>query len=89
MLVQQGLVKALTGKQPKGTNDTKWKDSKTRVVSAIRMCLADEVMYNVTDEESLAAIWLKLKSWYMSKSLTTKLFLMKKLYGLKIVYGQH
>ena len=51
------------------------------------MCLDDEVMYHVMDEESLAAIWLKLESWYMLKSLTNKLLLKKKLYGLKMAEG--
>ena len=39
------------------------------------------------DEESPTAIWLKLESQYMSKSLTNKLFLKKKLYGLKMAEG--
>ena len=47
------------------------------------MCLVDEVMYHVMDEESSTTIWLKLECWYMSKSLTNKLLLEKKLYGLK------
>ena len=58
-----------------------------RVASTIRMCLADEVMYHVMDEKSPTEIWLKLESWYMSKSLTNKLLLKKKLYGLKMVEG--
>ena len=78
VLVQHDLVEALKGKQPKGRNVTNWKDLE------IRMCLADEVMYHVMNEESPTTIWLKLESRYMSKSLTNKL-LLKKLYGLKMV----
>ena len=55
-----------------------------RAASTIRMCLADEVMYHVMDEESSVAIWLKLEGRYMSKSLTNKLLRKKKLYGLKM-----
>ena len=51
------------------------------------MCLADEVMYRIKDEESSTVIWLKLESRYMLKSLTNKLLLKKKLYGLKMVEG--
>ena len=80
-------MKALTGKQPEGMKDMEWQDSEMRVVLTIRMCLADEVMYHVMDEESLATIWLNLESRYMSKSLTNKLLLKKKLYGLKMVEG--
>ena len=81
-------MKALSGKQPEGMNAMDWKDSETRVAPTIRMCLADEVMYHVMDEESPATIWLKLESRYMSKSLTNKLLLKKKLYGLKMA-SQH
>ena len=67
--------------------DIEWQDSETRAASTIRMCLVDKVMYHVMDEESPEAIWLKLESRYMSKSLTNKLLLKKKLYGLKMADG--
>ena len=60
---------------------------KMRVVSTIKMCLVNEVMNHVIDEESPTVIWLKLESRYMSKSLTNKLLLKKKLYGLKMAEG--
>ena len=81
------MVKALYGKQPKGMNDMDWKDLEMKVVSTIRLCLADDVMYHVMAEESPATIWLKLESRYMSKSLTNKLYLKQKLYGLKMAEG--
>ena len=62
LLVQQGMMKALYGKQPKGMDDMDWKDLEAKVAATIRLCLADDVMYHVMDEESLAAIWLKLES---------------------------
>ena len=70
-------MKLLTVKQPEGTNDPDWKELEMRAASIIMMCLADEVMYHVMDEKSLVAIWLKLESWYMSKSLTNKLLIKK------------
>ena len=48
---------------------------KQKFVAVIKLCLADEVMYHVMDDESPARIWLKLESRYMSKSLTNKLYL--------------
>ena len=80
-------MKALSGKQPKRMNVTDWKDLEIRVASTIRMCLADEVMYHVMDEEYPTTILLKLKSRYMSMSLTNKLLLKKKSYGLKMIEG--
>ena len=44
-------------------------------------------MYDVMDDMSTAAVWLKLESKYMSKSLTNKLNLKRKLYKLKMVEG--
>ena len=64
-----------------------WKDLEAKVAATIRLCLADDVMYHVMDEESPTAIWLKLESRYMSKSLTKKLYLKQKLYGLKMAKG--
>ena len=72
--VQQGMVKALYGKQPEGMNDMDWKNLETKTLATIRLCLANDVMYHVMDKESLTIIWLKLESRYMSKSLTNKLY---------------
>ena len=58
-----------------------------KATATIRLCLVDDVMYHVMDEESPTIIWLKLESRYMSKSLTNKLYLKQKLYGLKMAKG--
>ena len=58
-----------------------------KAVNTIRLCLEDELMYDVMDDVSTVAIWLKLESWYMSKSLTNKLNLKRKLYELKMAEG--
>jgi len=84
LLVQQGMVKVLYGTKPEDMLDIDWKGLEARVVATIRLCLGDDVMYHVVDEESLAALWLKLESGYMSKSLTNKLYLKQRLYGLKM-----
>ncbi|KAL6311694.1 hypothetical protein AAG906_006513 [Vitis piasezkii] len=55
-------------------DDMDWKDLEAKVATTIRLCLADDVMYHVMDEDR-----------YMSKSLTNKLYLKQKLYGLKMV----
>ena len=80
-------MKALYGKQPKGMDDMDWKDLEAKVAATIRLCLADDVMYHVMDEESPTTIWLKLESRYMFKPLTNKLYLKQKLYGLKMAEG--
>ena len=64
--------------------DVEWKELETKVVSTTRLCLADEVIVNVKDEESLATMSLKLECHYMSKSLMNKLYLKQKLYKLNM-----
>ena len=51
------------------------------------MCLSDEVMYNVMTETTTAAVWCKLESLYMTKSLSNKLFMKKQLYSLRMKEG--
>ena len=55
--------------------------------STIWLSLVDEIMYDVMEENSIAGIWLNLEKRYMSKSLTNKLHLKQKLYGLKMTKG--
>ena len=69
------MVKALYGTKPEGMVDIDWKELEAKAVATIWLCLGDDVMYHVMDEESLAAVWLKLESRYMSKLLTNKLYL--------------
>ena len=75
LLVQQGMVKALYETKPEGMTDIDWKELKAKAMATIQLFLGDDVMYHVMDEESSAAVWLKLENWYMSKSLTNKLYL--------------
>ena len=80
-------MKTLSGKQSEEMNVAYFKDLEMRTRLTIRMCLVDDVMYHVMDEESPTVIWLKLESQYISKSMTNKLLLKKKLYGLKMAEG--
>jgi hypothetical protein len=84
LLVQQGMVKALYGTKSEGMADINWKELEPKVVATIWLCLGDDVMYHVMDKEFPAAVWLKLESRYMSKSLTNKLYLKQQLYDLKM-----
>ena len=55
--------------------------------STIMLCLVDDVVTEVSDEETAAGLWLKLESLYMTKSLTNKLLLKQRLFGLRMVEG--
>jgi hypothetical protein len=87
LLVQQWMVKALYGTKPEGMSDIDWKELEAKTMTTIRLCLGDDVMYHVMTEESSTAIWLKLESRSMSKSLTNKFYLKQRLYSLKMAEG--
>jgi len=81
LLIQQGLHKTLQGKSVKaaGASNKNWEEIDLKAASTIQLCLADEVMYNVMDEETATGLWLRLETLYMTKSLSNKLCLKKQL----------
>ena len=58
-----------------------------KTASTIQLCLADEVMYNVMDEETVTSLWSRLEKLYMIKRISNKLYLKKQLYRLHIKEG--
>ncbi|CAA0833610.1 Probable prolyl 4-hydroxylase 11 [Striga hermonthica] len=87
LLAQQGIQKGLRAEKPKGMEDDDWQDLQERAAGMIRLCLADEVMYHIMHLKLADEIWKKLESQFMSKTLTTKLYLKQRLYGLKMQEG--
>jgi hypothetical protein len=89
LLVQQGVVKALLGKSKKPTTitDEDWGEIDARALSSIRLCLADDVMFNIVAEKTAVGLWMKLESLYMMKSLTNRIFLKIQLYSLRMKEG--
>ena len=55
-LAQQDMVKALYGTKPESMEETDWKELEANAVAVIRLCLADDVMYHVMDDESPTGI---------------------------------
>ena len=51
------------------------------------MCLVDDALFNIVEEDSTTRLWVKLESLYMTKSLTNKIFLKRKLYTLRMTDG--
>src|SRR5436190_6822526 len=58
-----------------------------RARAIIILCLSDEVLYNVMNEETTAGLWSRLESLYMTKSLSNKLYTKKQLYCLRMKKG--
>ncbi|WRX24614.1 zinc finger protein [Theobroma cacao] len=87
LIVQQGLMRPLLGKeerQPDDMKDVEWAELEQRCVNTIRLCIGDNVFDHVIDEDSALRLWAKLEKIYLAKSLSNKLQLRRKLYRLKM-----
>ncbi|KAF7833259.1 Retrovirus-related Pol polyprotein from transposon TNT 1-94 [Senna tora] len=86
LLVKQGLLKALKGKEALLTelSNQEKDDLLELALSTILLSLADDVLREVADEKSAAGLWLKLETLYMTKSLTNRLYLKQRLYTLRM-----
>jgi hypothetical protein len=74
------------GTQPIGMSMEEWEKLERRARSMIRLCLADSVLLNVSSEDLAKKLWDKLGSLYQSKYFINKLFLIMKLYLLRMSY---
>ena len=74
---EKGLWKALKGKNALLATllDKEKEDLLERAHSAILLSLGDEVLREIVKEETVAGLWLKLESRYMTKSLTNRLYM--------------
>jgi hypothetical protein len=61
-----------------------WEKLEIRARSTIRLCIADLVLSNVSGEDSAKKLWDKLESLCQLKSLVNKLFLINKLYFMRM-----
>jgi len=58
LLVQQGLLKVLSGKDklPESISDDKMEELEIKTHSAIQLCLADKVLREVANEDTAAGL---------------------------------
>ncbi|KAF8364742.1 hypothetical protein HHK36_033282 [Tetracentron sinense] len=92
LLIQQELHTALDGKKkkkkkPTFVDDVKWEEIDVKALSTIRLCLANNILVNVRGEITAAGLWKKLQALYQTKSITNRVFLRRKLFGLRIKEG--
>ena len=52
--------------------------------SLLILNLADNVLRQIDDEDTVAKVWLKLESLYMTKNLSNKIYLKEQLLGFKM-----
>ena len=88
-LVQQGLQKALDGKRkrPVTMSNDDLEDFDAIALSTIRLCLADDFLFNIAAKKSVASLWNRLENMYMTKYLTNRIYFKRQLYGMKMKEG--
>ncbi|KAL5774200.1 hypothetical protein ACOSP7_011757 [Xanthoceras sorbifolium] len=87
VLVQSGVQKVLKGDKPPDMKDADWEDIDEKARSAIQLSLSDEVLREVISEKTTKALWEKLESLYLKKTLTNKLYKKQCLYSLRMSEG--
>ncbi|CAA7036221.1 unnamed protein product [Microthlaspi erraticum] len=81
LLKQQGLWVALLKDKGDAAAMTSLEE---KAHATILLCLADDVIIEVSSETTAAGLWGKLESLYMTKSLTNKLLLKQRLFALRM-----
>jgi len=84
LLRREGSITAMDGNYPDDMTTTKIEEMEENAHSIIQLSLSDKVLREVVDKETFSALWNKLESFYMKKSLTTRLFLKQRFYTLKM-----
>ena len=87
LLKQHGIWSPLSKTKYVGIDEAELAMLEEKAHSSILLCLADEVIIEVADEETIGGLWLKLESLYMTKSLTNKLLLKQRLFALRMKEG--
>jgi len=89
VLTHSGLKKALDEIENKSASmiDEHWEELDKKVLSSIQLSLSKEVLREVANESTIAELWLKLESLYMTKSLANKLRLKERFYTIRMVQG--
>ena len=73
--------------KPSSMTDEEWNNLDKKVIATIRKYLAKKVYFNVVGEKTLVDLWKKLHDLYEKITASNKVFLMKKLYNLKLKEG--
>ncbi|KAJ4713974.1 Retrovirus-related Pol polyprotein from transposon TNT 1-94 [Melia azedarach] len=83
LLKQQGLWAPLARK-PADPITAEMAILEEKAHSTIMLCLADDIITEVAEEETAQGLWVKLEGLYMTKSLTNKLLLKQRLFSLRM-----
>ena len=77
LLVQNRIYKALVREKPEKISLEEWEELEEIAFSTIRMCLADQVLPEISGETTVKGLWRKLENTYLGRNMTNKLWLKK------------
>ena len=88
-LYQKDLWWPLKGKAKKEAtmSDEDWDILDRKALGTIRLCLAPSVAFNITEAKTTEALMTALAKLYEKPSASNKVFLMKRLFNLKMIEG--
>ena len=88
ILTQSGLKKALLGrdKKPQDMKEKTWQKMKEKGLTAIQLCLANEVFDEFSTEKTATSLWERLQDHYLKKSVN-RLILNQRLFLLLMHEG--
>ena len=88
-LYQKDLWRPLEGKAKKPTtiSDEEWDILDRKALGSIRLCLAPSVAFNITKAKTTVDLMVTLAKLYEKPSASNKVFLMKRLFNLKMSEG--
>ena len=89
LLIQYKLHKALKGKPAPvtGMSDEDWEDLDLRAASAIRLCLAKNILANVHGISVAKELWEKLEELYQAKGVSNRVYLKEQFHTLRMNEG--
>ena len=88
-LYQKDLWKSLEGKtKNQGTmSNDEWDLLDRKALGSIRLCLAPSVAFNITKAKTTKYLMKTLATLYEKPSTSNKVFLMKRLFNMKMIEG--
>ena len=88
-LYQKDLYLPLRGKtkNPAAMTDMEWNILDRKALKTVRLCLAASVTFNISKETTTEGLMQKLAKLYEKPSASNKVFLMKRLFNMKMSEG--
>ncbi|KAK3022859.1 hypothetical protein RJ639_046046 [Escallonia herrerae] len=83
-LYQKDLYLLLVGEKPKAMNANEWAVLDRKELVTVRLSLTPQVAFNISKEKTTATVMQALEKLYGKPSASNKVFLMKRLFNIRI-----